>query len=69
MPKSQKELIHYHRLSDKYASELRQCSRLIEEILGDLEGSLVCRGVASKYRRTWDNLQMQFVKNQVPVHF
>lgn len=69
MPKSQKELIHYHRLSEKYASELSRCSSLIRDILDDLERSLVCRGMAAKYRRTWDDLQAQFIKNQVPSHF
>jgi len=69
MPKSQKELIHYHRLSEKYRSESYQYSDLIEKILGDLEGSLLCSGVATKYRRILDNLKIKFAKNQVPIHF
>lgn len=68
MPKPQKELIHYHRLSEKYASELRQCGGLIHDILMDLERSFACRGMADKYRKEWDKMNAEFRKHQVPSH-
>ena len=69
MPRDQKELIHYHRLSEKYGSQYDKCLSLMEGLLGELERSFVCRGVADKYRKRLRQLKASFDAHQVPSIF
>lgn len=66
MPKYQKELIHYHRLSEKYGSELGQCKGLLEELLEELAKSFACRGIADRYGKRFNQMKVSFDANRVP---
>ena len=69
MPRNQKELIHYHRLSEKYGSQYNPPLPPLAGLLRALHHSLMCRGVADKYRKRLRQLKASFDAHQVPSIF
>jgi len=50
MPRSQRELISYHREAEAYRQATMDYKNLLERLLGELEQTMMCGGIAKKYR-------------------